>query len=211
MRIDNTLSERAQLAWFQLRGLVVAGSNHALHSAIAVSIGSIGARYPDTTSALIDLQPARQLYRALGIDPSKRRPSSEALLRRVIQGKALYEVNNAVDCANLCSLSVLLPVGLYDVDKLSGEPRDLTFRLGLVGESYEGIGKGTISATDKPVLADAAGPFGNPSADSFRTSVGEGTKHLLFVLYAPVSYPELSLRLDHCKKSMTDMLGGEIC
>ncbi len=210
MIIDNRLGAHAELAWFQLHGLTVAPAEQGLRAAIAAAIGSIQDRYPNTAAAGDDVQPARQLYKALGVDPSKRRPSSEALLRRAIQGKGLYEVNNAVDCANLCSLSALLPVGLYDIDKLIGAERPLAFRLGLAGECYEGIGKGTISAMGKPVLVDAAGPFGNPSADSLRTSVSVGAKRLLFVLYAPAAFADLPLRLDMCKETMAELLAGEV-
>ena len=54
------------------------------------------------------IQNARTFFRTIGIDPTKRRPSSEALLRRAVNGKELYQINNIVDVGNWCSLEFLL-------------------------------------------------------------------------------------------------------
>src|SRR5438309_1853007 len=62
----------------------------------------------------------RALFHRLDVDPTKTRPSSEALLRRVLQGRALPRVNLAVDVCNLCSLEDQLPLGLYDRDHVRG-------------------------------------------------------------------------------------------
>src|SRR5207237_3024125 len=86
--------------------------------------------------------PARDLYRRTGEDPTKLRPSSEALLRRVLRGEALYRINSLVDTCNLCSLEFLLPIGLYDADRIQGT---VTVRLGAQGEGYDSLGKGLYS------------------------------------------------------------------
>ena len=111
---------------------------------------------------------ARALYKALGLDPTKTRPSNEALLRRVLKGEALYRVNTLVDALNLCSLRAQLPFGLYDLDRV--EP-PVVLRRGAPGESYEGIRKGAVNVEGRPVLVDAHGPFGNPTSDSARTMI----------------------------------------
>jgi DNA/RNA-binding domain of Phe-tRNA-synthetase-like protein/ureidoglycolate hydrolase len=128
------------------------------------------------------LRPVRELYRALGIDPTKTRPASEALLRRVLQGKPLYRVNALVDALNLCSLTTLVPFGVYDRARVAAP---VVLRWGAAGETYEGIGRGRIAVEGRPVLADRDGPFGNPTADALRTSVGHGTTKALAVLYLP--------------------------
>ncbi len=138
-------------------------------------------------------KPARRLYHALGIDPSKTRPSSEALLRRVLQGKGLYRVNAVVDAANFASLSLLLPVGLYDTEKIVPP---VTLRVGRPGEGYEGIRKDRVNVEGRPVLVDAEGPFGNPTSDSLRTCVTEATRSVWFVLFAPPGEPEGTLLED---------------
>jgi len=142
-------------------------------------------------SEIAGLEPARRLYRDFGVDPTKIRPSSEALLRRVLQGKELYRVNRLVDAVNWASLALLLPIGLYDRDKLQG---DLEIRAGRPGEAYEGIRRGDIHLDDRLVVADAGGACGSPTADSLRTSVTPETTRVVAVVFAPSGFPELQLR-----------------
>lgn len=131
------------------------------------------------------LAPARDLYRAFGMDPTHTRPSSEALLRRVLQGKGLPRILNAVDLCNLCALRFLLPIGLYDAARV--EP-PVTLRRGRPGESYPGIRKDAVHLEGRPVLEDSQGPFGNPTSDSLRTSVTGATRALVMVIFAPAGY-----------------------
>jgi DNA/RNA-binding domain of Phe-tRNA-synthetase-like protein len=142
-------------------------------------------------SEIEGLAPARRLYRAFGIDPTSTRPSSEALLRRILQGKPFPAVNSAVEVCNLCSTSFLLPIGLYDAAKISG---DVTLRQGEPGESYPGIRKDSVNVSGRPVLVDEIGPFGNPTSDSLRTCVTDGTTALLMVIFAPTDYPKAMLQ-----------------
>lgn len=132
----------------------------------------------------------RAMFRAWEIDPSRYRPSSEALLRRVTQGKGLYRVNNVVDIANLGSIESGWPFGLYDFSRLRGA---ITFRHGRAGESYEGIGRQTWHLDGRPVLADDVGPFGMPISDSTRTMITEAATSILTVLYAPASAPRAAI------------------
>src|SRR5438105_2546356 len=92
----------------------------------------IAATAEDVTSAV------RTLYKRIGIDPTKMRPSSEALLRRVRKGDELPRINSLVDVINWCSLESQLPFGLYDLDKILGS---VELRLGRPGEEYAGIRK----------------------------------------------------------------------
>jgi DNA/RNA-binding domain of Phe-tRNA-synthetase-like protein len=147
-----------------------------------------------TLESLADSQASRAvraMFREWGVDPSKYRPSSEALQRRVVQGKGLYRVSNVVDIGNLGSLETGWPFGLYDRARVT--PR-VTLRHGAGGEIYEGIGKRMWHLEGRPVLADAAGPFGSPISDSTRSMVTEATRGLLGVIYAPESAPEDSIR-----------------
>ena len=139
---------------------------------------------------IAELQPARALYRAFGIDPTRTRPSSEALLRRVLRGKPLPRVCNAVDLCNLCALRFLLPIGLYDAERIRG---CVTLRRGEPGESYPGIRKEAVHLEGRPVLADEEGSFGNPTSDSLRTSVTDSTRTLWMVIFAPSEFPRRRL------------------
>jgi DNA/RNA-binding domain of Phe-tRNA-synthetase-like protein len=125
----------------------------------------------------------RTMYKQVGIDPTKTRPSSEALLRRVRKGDALPRINSLVDVINWCSLESQLPFGLYDLDRVEG---GVTLRLGRAGEEYAGIRKDVVHVAERLVLADDQGPFGNPTSDSARTMVTPATVRALVVIFAPV-------------------------
>jgi DNA/RNA-binding domain of Phe-tRNA-synthetase-like protein len=124
----------------------------------------------------------RTMYKRVGLDPTKRRPSSEALLRRVRRGEPLPRINAMVDVCNWCSLEFQLPYGLYDAACIDG---DVVLRLGREGESYAGIRKDEVHVGGRITLADARGPFGNPTSDSARTMVTTATVRALVVVFAP--------------------------
>jgi DNA/RNA-binding domain of Phe-tRNA-synthetase-like protein len=128
----------------------------------------------------------RTMYKRVGIDPTKTRPSSEALLRRVRRGDELPRINGLVDVVNWCSLESQLPFGLYDADRIHGS---VELRLGRPGEEYAGIRKDTVHVAGRLTLADDRGPFGNPTSDSARTMVTDATTRVLVVIFAPVSIP----------------------
>jgi len=133
-----------------------------------------------------EIRAVRAMFREWGMDPSKYRPSSEALLRRVVQGKGLYRVSNVVDIANLGSVETGWPYGCYDRSRIRAP---IVFRHGSAGESYEGIGKKMWHLEGRPVLADPNGPFGSPISDSTRSMVTEATGDILVVIYAPKGAP----------------------
>lgn len=128
---------------------------------------------------------ARALYRRFGLDPTRVRPSSEALLRRLKKGEPLPRVNSLVDLANAMSVQLQVPVGLYDLDKVQGD--ELVVRLGAEGESYSGIGRERVNVAGRICVADAAGPCGNPSADSARTMITTDTERAAWIYFLPVT------------------------
>jgi len=132
-----------------------------------------------------DLGRARALYRRFGIDPTRVRPSSEALLRRIKKGEPLPRVNSLVDVANSLSVQLQVPVGLYDLEKVKGG--ELVIRLGTDGEGYTGIRKEHVNVTGRICVADAAGPCGNPSADSMRTMITTDTERAAWIYFLAVS------------------------
>ncbi len=151
----------------------------------------------------------RSMYHALGMDPTKRRPSSEALLRRVLKGQPLPQVNTLVDAVNLCSLRFLLPIGLYDLDQVHG-PVEL--RMGRAGEPYEAIGREQFTVEGRLVLADRLGPFGSPTSDSVRTMITLDTRRAMAALFAPptLSREHLLAQLDTLGKEITRFNGGTV-
>jgi DNA/RNA-binding domain of Phe-tRNA-synthetase-like protein len=164
--------------------------NAELWKAIDTLAVSIREKYQSPSDALFLFQPSRDLYKKIGLDPTRRRPSSEAL-RRIIQHKPLFKVNTLVDACNFCSSTFALSIGLYDIDKIEG---DVTLRLGSAGEHYEGINKGLINVTNKFILADEKSPFGNPSSDSDRTKITLTTNRTLFVIFAPPQFENKKLQ-----------------
>jgi DNA/RNA-binding domain of Phe-tRNA-synthetase-like protein len=147
----------------------------------------------------------RTMYKRVGIDPTKTRPSSEALLRRVRKGGELPRINSLVDIVNWCSLESLLPFGLYDRDAIRGA---VTLRLGRDGEEYAGIRKDTVHVAGRLTLADEAGPFGNPTSDSARTMVTTNTTRVLVVIFAPISVPSAAVdRVVALTKERIDRFG----
>lgn len=210
IEIRNEIRDRVRLGWFQLQSVEVRALDPSLVAATGQRTEELRQQFPDAGSASATLEPARRLYRGLGIDPSRRRPASEALLRRVLQGKGLPTVNTAVDAANLTSLTIFLPVGLYDADRLEIGSAGVRLTLGDAGDAYEGIGKGEVHLAERPVLKDESGPFGNPSSDSLRTAVTERTRSLLFVLYCPADQPlpDLERALDASAAILMQFLGG---
>ena len=127
----------------------------------------------------------RQMYKAIGIDPTKTRPSSEALLRRLRKGDELPRINSLVDVINWCSVESQLPFGLYDRDRIAAVHGSVALRLGQPGESYPGIRKDDVHVAGRLVLADDVGAFGNPTSDSARTMVTVATTRALVVIFAP--------------------------
>lgn len=186
-RIAPDVRDRILVAWL-----------HAAPVRVGESSASLDLEFRETAEALArdhagrkpsevpELQPARDLYRALGVDPTRTRPSSEALFRRAVKRQPLPRVLNAVDLANLCSLRFLLSIGLYDADRVRGA---VEIRTGGAGDSYPGIRRGEIHLAGRLALFDDEGPFGNPTADSLRTAVTHATRALLMVIFAPADYP----------------------
>lgn len=126
-----------------------------------------------------EIQALWQAYKALGKDPTRYRSSAEALVRRIVQGKGLYQVNTVVDINNLISLETLCSVGSYDLGYVSPP---VTFRIGGEGEPYEGIGRGPLNIAGLPVFADQLGPCGSPTSDSPRTMIRLETTRLMMAV-----------------------------
>jgi DNA/RNA-binding domain of Phe-tRNA-synthetase-like protein len=183
--INPDVAGKVLAAILKFSDLVCQEYNPDLWNDLHILSDAIRNKYSSPSDALAELRPGRDLYRAVGIEPTRIRPSSESLLRRVIKNKDLYQINSIVDVCNYASLSFLLPIGLYDLRKISG---NVEFRLGRESEEYEGIRKDMIHVRDRLTLADDIGPFGNPSADSQRTAIDLKSRQVLMIIFAPAHY-----------------------
>ena len=136
-----------------------------------------------TTESLKDLPSiaaTRRVYKACGKDPSRYRPASEQLIRRMLQGKELYQIDTLVDLINLASIAYGYSIGGFDADKFVGDT--LTLGVGREGEPYEGIGRGMLNIAGLPVYRDAEGGVGTPTSDHERTKITMATSHLVVLI-----------------------------
>lgn len=146
---------------------------------------------------------SRKAYKSCGKDPARYRLSAEALLRRVVSGKGLYQINNVVDQLNLVSISTGFSIGGYDAGQIRG---DISFGTGLPDEAYSGIGRGELSIENLPVFRDDLGAFGTPTSDSPRTEVSRNTRRFLMILIdfdgseelKPAMEMAVRLLIDYC-------------
>ena len=122
----------------------------------------------------------RRVYKACGKDPSRYRPASEQLIRRMLQGKELYQIDTLVDLINLASIAFGYSIGGFDADKFVGDT--LTLGVGREGEPYEGIGRGMLNIAGLPVYRDAIGGVGTPTSDNERTKITINTTHLVVLI-----------------------------
>ena len=148
-------------------------------------INAMGDRFRETLTTeslkeMSSIAATRSVYRACGKDPSRYRPASEALIRRMLQGKTLYQIDTLVDLVNLASIAYGYSIGGFDADKFVGDT--LTLGIGREGEPYEGIGRGMINIHRLPVYRDAAGGVGTPTSDNERTKIDIHTRRLLVLI-----------------------------
>ena len=136
-----------------------------------------------TTDSLKDMPSiaaTRRVYKACGKDPSRYRPAGAQLIRRMLQGKELYQIDTLVDLVNLASIAYGYSIGGFDADKFVGDT--LTLGIGREGEPYEGIGRGPLNIAGLPVYRDAQGGVGTPTSDNERTKMTMETTHLVVLV-----------------------------
>jgi len=183
LTVDPEVATIVRPAWFTADPVRVVERDEALEAERRAAT----ARMRTVPEPVDVIGAVRTMYKRFGIDPTKTRPSSEALLRRVRKGDELPVINSLVDIINWCSLETQLPYGLYDLDRIQGP---VVLRLGRAGEEYEGIRKAAVHLADRLTLADDKGPFGNPTSDSARTMVTTATVRGLVVIFVPSTLPE---------------------
>lgn len=122
----------------------------------------------------------RAAYKALGKEPNRYRPSSEALCRRAVKGMGLYRINALVDLINVLSMRTGYSIGGFDAGKIKGD--ELVLGVGCEGEDFEAIGRGQLNIAFLPVYRDKVGGIGTPTSDVERTKLtGDTTKLLICI------------------------------
>jgi DNA/RNA-binding domain of Phe-tRNA-synthetase-like protein len=201
VRLAAALQPIVSIGALWLEGLTVVAREPRLDAAMSDAERQAPGVAAEATAAV------RTMYRRIGLDPTKHRPSSEALARRVRRGEPLPRVNSLVDVCNWCSLELGIPYGLYDADRLRGE---IELRVGRPGEQYAGIRKDVVRVEGRMTLADAQGPFGNPTSDSARTMVTTGTSRALAVVFMPrpIAPGRLARAVDLTAARVAEFCGG---
>ncbi|SMO76320.1 phosphoenolpyruvate synthase [Saccharicrinis carchari] len=133
---------------------------------------------PETIRQTPNVKATKDAYRALGKDPNRYRPAAEALMRRIANGKGLYEILNAVDVLNYISIKTGFSICGYDASQIVG---NISLGIGKAKEPYEGIGRGELNIERLPVFRDAVGAFGTPTSDSTRTMINHKTNKIIFI------------------------------
>lgn len=156
---------------------------------------------PETLKHISGIEATRQAYKACGKDPSRYRPSSEQLVRRVLQGKSLYQIDTCVDLVNLASMRYGYSIGGFDADRIDGDT--LVLGIGREGEPYEGIGRGPLNIAGLPVYRDATGGIGTPTSDHERTKLSLQTSTLLALVNG---YDGDTAQVQACCDCIVDLL-----
>lgn len=187
--LDIRVSDELRSAWPQFRGAAVFAEvkntayNEELWKRIESFTELYRSRYTvDSIKEMPAIQATRQAYKKCGKDPSRYRPSSEALCRRILRGLSLFQIDTLVDLINLASINSGHSIGGFDLDKIQGD--SLVLGIGKAGEPYEGIGRGALNIEGMPVYRDAVGGVGTPTSDNERTKLSLDTTHLLAIMNA---------------------------
>jgi DNA/RNA-binding domain of Phe-tRNA-synthetase-like protein len=150
-----------------------------LRHSVTVRVGQT--RHLDTLSSDPTVAVLRRLFRAAGCDPTRYRPSSEALLRRLLKGAEMPAIHPLVDLNNCLSAELAVPCCV--MAEGSFEP-PYVLRAGQAGESYDSL-RGPFNLEGKPLLVDALGPCDAPITGSQRVKVTAETLQATLVAYLP--------------------------
>ena len=188
-KIKISVSDDLRQAWPEFQGAAVfanvknSGYNEELWKRIDEFTELYRSKYTtDSIKDMPSIQATRQAYKKCGKDPSRYRPSSEALCRRILRGIPLYQIDTLVDLINLASINCGHSIGGFDLDKIQGD--ELVLGIGKAGEPYEGIGRGELNIEGMPVYRDSVGGVGTPTSDNERTKITAETTHLLTIMNA---------------------------
>ncbi len=187
MEFHITVSDEIRKACPSFRGVAVDAmvSNSPYNAELWEEIGHFMTEYrakytTESIKQMTAIQATREAYKCCGKDPSRYRPSSEALCRRILKGMELYQIDTVVDLINLESIASGYSIGGFDADKIEGDT--LTLGIGRKDEPYEGIGRGPLNIEGMPVYRDAISGIGTPTSDNERTKLSLGTTHLLAII-----------------------------
>lgn len=199
-----------KVGYLVIEGATVEANNALAEQELTAAERQAKSQFSDPTAIASHpvLKGIRMLFSRVGIDPTKERPSGEALIRRAVKGTPIYRINSAVDVNNASSISNGHPCGVYDAEKLVGDR--IIFGIGTPEDRYEGITGRIVNADSRLVSIDGQSIFGAPTADSERTKVTGNTRTILMLIYHPAETPEHLLRetLDAARNKLESVTRG---
>lgn len=197
-----------KIGYICFEGAKAEKSNEQVDTLVKAATAQVTQRFQDPGQMTQDLiiSGMRQLYYNIGLDPTKERPSGEALIRRIVKGKGIYRINTIVDINNVISMTSAFPCGVYDSDKIQG---NITFLVGKAGENYEGLGGREVNSENRLLTRDEISIFGGPTADSQRTAITLETRNVLMLIYCPGNAEAIFLeKVMEKAKSMMSLTGA---
>ncbi|MDF2635543.1 MAG: hypothetical protein K0R78_2417 [Pelosinus sp.] len=203
------INPRCTLGYSIIRNVVVHGASPSLAQEL-FHLQMEAAKFYNLEE-LINIPPiigVRSIYKKVDFNPFRYNASSEEVVRRMLQKKGSDYVNSAVTVNNYCSIKFLVPLGLYDLDKIAGE---VSYKLGDRG-TFVNIDGNLIATDEKAFLTDAQGAFGNPTLEAAHTKVTLATRNILLVVYADEESKreELSHILDFTKEMILTHNSGTV-
>jgi DNA/RNA-binding domain of Phe-tRNA-synthetase-like protein len=152
----------------------------------------------------------RDFFWRLGIDPTKIRPASEALIRRILRGREIPRINTAVDAYNLASMKHNIAIGSFDLDRFVGS---LEIRLSAPGEEFLGIGmeEPKVLRGNEIVISDEEKLVAiYPYRDADSTKVTTDTKNIFSLMCGVPGISRGILReaAETTISNLTDFCGG---
>ena len=169
----------------------------ALRERVAAEVRASLSR--DTLASHPPVAALRRLFKEAGTDPSRYRPASEALLRRVLKNEPIPAIHPLVDVNNCLSAKLAVPCCV--MAEGSFEP-PFVFRAGREDESYHSL-RGPFRLGGRPLLVDALGPLDAPITGSERVKVSEDTDRATLVAYLPRDV----VTLDEAQNELDALLG----
>lgn len=159
-------------------------------------------------SQIKELAEWRAIFKAIGTDPSRYRPSSESLYRRIQKQQFIPSIHSAADVNNFFSLYYKIPIGIYDADQING---NILIDIGIDEDEYLAINGRTVQFARKLVTKDAIGPFGSPIVDSERTAITYKTKRAIQIAYLlpSMEQSECEQLVSSIQSMFTQIHGGE--
>jgi len=137
----------------------------------------------------------RRIYKALGKDPNRYRPSAEALCRRIIREIPVYKVNTLVDIINIVSIRSGFSIGAFDAEKINGKV--LKLEKGKNSDEFEAIGRGMLNVDGLPLYSDETGGIGTPTSDNERTKISDNTTSMFVIINAYNGEEGLQEAIEH--------------